>query len=160
MHRCFPSRQLAAGGLLASALALALCLGPMAAHAQSADAAAQVTTQSTTVDATAPQTVRDFPPNALRGTLQVGMAPVAAINGQDARLAPGARIRGADNMLILSGMISGQKLLVHYTVDSYQLIKDVWVLRAEEAALPWPQTLEEAATWTYNPVARTWSKPQ
>jgi hypothetical protein len=160
MPRCSPSRHQAAGGLLAATLALCLGLAPFAAQAQSADATAQVTTQSTTVDASAPQTVRDFPPHALRGTLQVGMAPVAAINGQDARLAPGARIRGADNMLILPGMISGQKLLVHYTVDNYQLIKDVWVLRAEEAAMPWPQTLEEAATWTYNPVARTWSKPQ
>ncbi len=159
MPRCFPSRLLAAAGLLAASL-----VAPASAQAPSTDASAavntEVTTQSTTVDATAPQTVRDFPPHALRGILQVGMAPVAAINGQDARLAPGARIRGADNMLILSGMISGQKLLVHYTVDSYQLIKDVWVLRAEEAALPWPQTQEEAATWTYNPVAKTWSKPQ
>jgi hypothetical protein len=158
MTRCSSSRLLAAGGLLA-----ACTLAPMAhlgALAQTADASATLTTQSTTVNTAAPQTVRDFPPQALRGTLLVGMSPEATVNGQNARLAPGARIRGTDNMLILPGMVSGQKLLVHYTVDSYQLIKDVWVLRAEEAALPWPQTLEEAATWSYNPINKTWSKPQ
>ena len=103
---------------------------------------------------------RPFPANALRGELTIGQPPTAQLNGQPARLAPGARIRGEDNLLLMSGTIVGRKLAVHYTVDQYGLVKDVWVLTADERARkPWPTTPEEAAKWQFDASAQTWKKP-
>lgn len=108
----------------------------------------------------AAQGVRKFPADALRGALVVLQPPQVALNGQAAQLAPGARIRGADNLLQLSGTLVGQKLLVHYTLDPVGNLLDVWVLRPEEAARqPWPTTRAEAAAWRFNPDAQAWSKP-
>ncbi len=108
----------------------------------------------------AAQVQRNFPATALRGTLLIGEPPEIALNGKPARLAPGARIRGQDNMVQMSGALSGAKLLVHYTVDTYGLVKDVWILRPEEAAVrPWPATPEQAQTWAFDATAQTWTKP-
>jgi len=103
---------------------------------------------------------RQFPQNALRGALQFVEPPEILLNGQPARLAPGARIRGQNNMLVLSGALSGSKLLVHYTVDIGALVKDVWILTPEEAAKkPWPTNPGEAESWSFDSVAQTWTKP-
>ncbi|MBT9490219.1 MAG: hypothetical protein IV093_22160 [Rubrivivax sp.] len=103
---------------------------------------------------------RNFPANALRGELLIQQPPDVTLNGQPARLAPGARIRGDNNLLVLSGALAGQKLTVHYTVDSYGLLLNVWLLGAEERARqPWPRNAAEAASWRFDPVAQTWSKP-
>ena len=106
------------------------------------------------------QMQRSFPATALRGGIVIGEPPELLLNGQAARLAPGARIRGQDNMVQMSATLSGVKLLVHYTIDTYGLVKEVWILRPEEAAVrPWPATLEQAQTWTFDPMAQIWSKP-
>ena len=106
------------------------------------------------------QSLRKFPPTALRGTFEVVQAPEVALNGKPARLAAGARIAGQDNMLKLSASLTGQKFLVHYTVDTQGLLKDVWILTDDEAAKkPWPATAEEARSWLFDPVAQVWSKP-
>ncbi len=106
------------------------------------------------------QSMRNFPPTALRGTFEVVQAPEVALNGKPARLAAGARISGQDNMLKLSASLTGQKYLVHYTVDTQGLVKDVWILTADEAAKkPWPTTAAEAQSWLFDPVAQVWSKP-
>ncbi|MDP3086546.1 MAG: hypothetical protein Q8N44_22985 [Rubrivivax sp.] len=120
-------------------LAAALCAGPLTAFAQMP---------------------RSFPAQALRGELQVVQPPEVLVNGQPARLAPGARIRGQNNMLQMSGAIAGQSLLVHYTRDFDGLLRDVWVLTAAEAARkPWPVSETEAKAWAFDPVGQTWSKP-
>ena len=112
-----------------------------------------------TTPATA-QMQRSFPATALRGAIVISEPPALLLNGRPARLAPGARIRGQDNMVQMSATLAGAKLLVHYTIDTYGLVKDVWILRPEEAAVrPWPATLEQAQTWTFDPTAQTWSKP-
>ena len=106
------------------------------------------------------QTSRPFPATALRGVLQIVQPPDVRLNDQAARLAPGARIRGTNNMLQLSGALIGQALLVHYTVEptSGQLL-NVWVLTEEEAARkPWPTTPQEAQQWLFNPAAQTWTR--
>jgi hypothetical protein len=106
------------------------------------------------------QATRPFPATALRGVLQIVQAPDVRLNDQAARLAPGARIRGANNMLQMSGALVGQQLLVHYTVEptSGQLL-DVWLLTPEEAARkPWPTTPQEAQQWLFNPAAQTWTR--
>ncbi len=103
---------------------------------------------------------RNFPANALRGTLVVGAPPEATLNGKNARLAPGARIRTQDNLLAMSASISGASLLVHYTLDSYGLVREVWILTPAEAdKRPWPETPEEAQSWLFDPVAQAWAKP-
>ena len=108
----------------------------------------------------AAQVARQFPQNALRGQIVVTAPPEVSLNGRPARLAPGARIRGQDNMLVLSGALLGAKLAVHYTLDGTGEVRDVWILRADELARrPWPTTPQEAATWTFDPVAQVWSRP-
>lgn len=115
---------------------------------------------SLSLAATAQSVQRNFPATALRGELTVLTPPEILLNGQPARLAPGARIKGGNNLLVMSGAIVGQKLAVNYTIDTYGLVKDVWLLRADEAARkPWPKTANEAATWVFDPIAQTWSKP-
>jgi hypothetical protein len=103
---------------------------------------------------------RNFPATALRGELTVSAPPEVLLNRKPARLAPGARIRGADNMLLLSGQILNQRFLVHYTLDLHGNVLDVWVLTAQEAERkPWPATPQEAATWSFNFDQQSWSKP-
>jgi len=106
------------------------------------------------------QTQRAFPQNALRGSLVIGIAPDIVLNGDRGRLAPGSRIRDANNMVVVPSALTGGPYLVHYTLDTSGLVKDVWILRPDEAAVqPWPRTREEAATWRFDPVGQVWSKP-
>ena len=104
---------------------------------------------------------RPFPPQALRGELVIGAVPMALLNGQPARLAPGARIRGEDNLLRLPTSLTGQPVIVHYTREpSSGLLMDVWILnRAELANEPWPTSPAEAATWRFDPASQRWTRP-
>ena len=103
------------------------------------------------------QLPRSFPANALRGELVVVQPPDVMLNGVPARLAPGARIRGQNNLLQMSGALVGAKLLVHYTPDPEGLLLNIWVLTAEEAGRkPWPTTLEQAQRWNFDPAAQSW----
>jgi hypothetical protein len=106
------------------------------------------------------QMQRNFPASALRGELRMTQPPEALLNDRPARLAPGSRIRGADNMLLMSGAVIGTPLLVHYTLDASGLVLDVWVLTPAEAARkPWPTTPEQARAWRFNPDAQAWTRP-
>lgn len=106
------------------------------------------------------QVQRNFPANTLRGAIVIGEAPEITLNGRSARLAPGARIRNQNNMLEMSAALAGSRLLVHYTFDTLGLVKEVWILRPEEAAVkPWPSTPEQAQTWIFDPAAQTWTRP-
>ncbi len=108
----------------------------------------------------AAQMPRNFPATALRGTLVVTQPPDVLLNGRPARLAPGARIRGQANMIVVSGALPRQPLVVNYTIDTSGLLMDVWVLRPQEAAKqPWPTTPAQAAAWQFDPLAQTWSQP-
>lgn len=103
---------------------------------------------------------RNFPANALRGTVQVTQPPELLLNGRAARLSPGARIRGANNLLMVSGALVGQPLLVHYTTDALGQLHLVWVLGAEEAARkPWPTSTDQAQRWRFNPSEQRWTPP-
>lgn len=84
-------------------------------------------------------TVRPFPPAAERGAMQITAAPDMVLNGTPARLSPGARIRGADNMLVMSAALTGQKLLVNFVREPQGLIHEVWILNADEAKLELPK---------------------
>ncbi len=102
---------------------------------------------------------RNFPQTALRGAVVIGEAPEIALNGKPARLAPGARIRDANNMSVVPGALLGGRYLVHYTVDTSGLVKEVWILRPDEATGRWPTTIDEAQRWIFDPVAQVWSRP-
>ena len=106
------------------------------------------------------QVPRNFPATALRGEIVVTQPPEMLLNRLPARLAPGARIRGLDNMLQMSGALVGQRLLVHYTLDTQGGVLDVWVLTpAEIARRPWPTTPQQASSWLFDPAAQSWSPP-
>ena len=104
---------------------------------------------------------RVFPAQALRGELLFSSASDVVLNGQSLRLAPGARIRGEDNQLLMSASLAGSRLVVHYTKEPQSgLLMDIWVLRAvERNNRPWPSTELEARAWTFEPAAQTWTKP-
>jgi len=77
---------------------------------------------------------RTFPTSALRGTLVVTQPPIITMDGQPAQLSPGARIKGPDNLLLMSGSIVGKTVLVNYTVEPHGMVHDVWILTEAEAA--------------------------
>ncbi len=79
--------------------------------------------------------VREFPKAALRGTLVVTAPPVVTLDGKADRLSPGARIRNTQSLLVMSGAIVGQELVVNYVRDSAGLIHEVWILNEAEAKL-------------------------
>jgi hypothetical protein len=106
------------------------------------------------------QVQRAFPQNALRGAIVIGVAPDILLNGQSARLAPGSRIRDQNNMTVVPGALTGGRFLVNYNVDTSGLVKEVWILRPEEAAVqPWPTTPDQAQAWSFDRVGQVWSKP-
>jgi len=118
MNRCLHAP---AGRALAVLLALAASLVfsvPLPATAQVAD----------------PQRIPPIAATAQRGVLRITAPPEVLLDGQPARLAPGARIRGRNNLLVVSGALIGQDLPVRYTRDPLGLVHEVWVLTATEAA--------------------------
>jgi hypothetical protein len=102
---------------------------------------------------------RHFPANALRGTLVLESTSAALLNGKSIGLAPGLRIRGPDNLLMLSASLVGRKFTGHYSVDFLGQIQDLWILRDDEIARYWPRSAEEAAARVFDPAAQTWTKP-
>jgi hypothetical protein len=108
----------------------------------------------------AAQVQRQFPQTALRGEIVFGQPPELQLNGETARLAPGARIRSENNMIVLSGSLIGSRHVVHYTSDPQGQIKDVWILQPQERAmLPWPRTVKEGSTWQFDVTAQKWTIP-
>ena len=87
---------------------------------------------------TAQVITRPFPPTAVRGILTVTQPPEVLMDGKADRLSPGARIRGTNNMLVMSGALVGQAMRVNYTREPNGYIHDVWVLTDAEASLPPP----------------------
>jgi hypothetical protein len=79
-----------------------------------------------------PQRIPPMAANALRGEMVVTLPPDIVLNGQPARLSPGARIRGRNNLLLLSGTLVGQTLQVRYLPDTSGLVHQVWILNDVE----------------------------
>ena len=85
------------------------------------------------LDAPAQLAVRQFPQAAKRGALTVTAPPAVLINGSSERLAPGVRIRGSTNMLVLSASLVGQTVLVNYLRGQQGMIQEIWILNQAEA---------------------------
>ncbi len=149
MYRCAVPGPLALRrGVVALATSLAALTAPLGVALLPQSAQAQATLGH-----------RFFPAKALRGTLVVGVPPEVTLNGKAARLAPGARIKDANDMVALSASLSGQKLVVHYTTDMNGLLMDVWVLNSTELEnKPWPTTVKEASEWSFDAANQKWSK--
>ena len=105
-------------------VALLLALSAWLATSLPAPAAAQV-----------PQRIPPMSKAAKRGILVITAPPEVLLNGQPARLSPGARIRGRNNLLVLSASLVGQELAVSYVLDQLGLVHEVWILTAAEAAI-------------------------
>jgi len=121
MNRCNTSLQ--------NRLLLALCLGLAGlGGAYAPPARAQVENEAT-------HGGRNFPIGTLRGKFLLVNTPEILLDGQPERLAPGARIRSAQNMLMMPAALTGQNLLVNYTRDAAGMVSQVWVLTPEEAVV-------------------------
>ena len=75
-----------------------------------------------------------IPGHAKLGIMQVTLPPEVLIDGKVDRLSPGARIRAENNMMVMSGALSGQSLLVAYVREPQGLLHEVWILNAAERA--------------------------
>ncbi|MEO5659310.1 MAG: hypothetical protein ABIQ90_05865 [Polaromonas sp.] len=76
--------------------------------------------------------LRQFPPAALRGELVVTTPPAITLDGKADQLSPGARIHGANNLLVMSGALVNQKLAVNYLRESAGSLHEIWILNREE----------------------------
>jgi hypothetical protein len=102
---------------------------------------------------------RNFPQSALRGKIAFGAPPVITMNGTVTRMAPGVRIHGVDNLIVMSAQLNGRTATVDYTTDVEGHVIEVWILSPTEIAKLWPGAREQAAAWTFDPIAQTWTKP-
>jgi hypothetical protein len=65
--------------------------------------------------------------------MQITTPPELLLNGKAERLSPGSRIHSDNNMLVLSGALVGQKLLVNFVREPHGLVHEVWILTEDEA---------------------------
>lgn len=88
-------------------------------------------------DASAQMAVRQFPPTVKRGVMTVTAPPEVLINGAVMRLSPGVRIKGPNNLLLMSAALTGQQFAVNYLVEPQGLVREIWILnQAEVDTLP------------------------
>jgi hypothetical protein len=80
-----------------------------------------------------PDAGRQFPANARRGTMEVLQGAEIVMDGKAERLSPGGRIRGPNNMPVMTGAITGQRYTVNFTRDAYGNVHQVWILTELEA---------------------------
>jgi hypothetical protein len=77
---------------------------------------------------------RIFPQDVKRGIIKFSEIPLEVkLNGQDERLAPGARVRGAQNTFLLNNQLAGQTFAINYMRDPAGMVRDIWILTPEEA---------------------------
>jgi hypothetical protein len=60
---------------------------------------------------------REFPLTALRGVVAFSGPPAVVLNDAPVLLAPGARLHGTDNLLVLPTTLTGSSHTVHYTIE-------------------------------------------
>jgi hypothetical protein len=81
---------------------------------------------------------RSIPKEAKRGEIRsLGQMDVE-IDGKKMRLAPGAQIRDAGNLVVLPTAVpAGAR--VKYVLDAQSMVHRVWILSPQEAAQPDPK---------------------
>ncbi|MDB5751590.1 MAG: hypothetical protein JWP65_2011 [Ramlibacter sp.] len=79
--------------------------------------------------------VREAPKDVKPAMMAVSATPpIIAVNGEPARLSPGARIRDTNNMLVLSGALAGKTVYTVYRRDPVGNVHEVWLLTQQEYA--------------------------
>ena len=115
-------------------LTACLCL---ALSCMSVTAQVQTAVQPTDALANLPPDAQRIPPISAKsqyGVLRVVAPPEVLLNGKPARLSPGSRIRGTNNLMVMSGSLVGQDLKVRYTLEPLGLVHEVWILTPREIA--------------------------
>jgi hypothetical protein len=79
--------------------------------------------------------LRTVPRDAERGEVRFVQGMTISIDGSERRLAPGAQIRDASNLVIVPSAIPAGAL-AKYRVDADGLVRQVWLLTPQEAAQP------------------------
>ena len=133
MNRC--SAPLRARSLLLVGCLGLLCLG---ARAQVETAVMPPTAPSLESLPPDPQRIPPISTKARYGVLRVVAPPEVLLNGKPVRLSPGARIRGPNNLMVMSASLVGQDLKVLYTLEPLGLVHEVWILTAREIILYTP----------------------
>ena len=106
------------------------------------------------------QVQRAFPQNALRGAIVIGVAPDIPPERPVGAARAGFAHPRPEQHDGRAGRSHGGRFLVNYNVDTSGLVKEVWILRPEEAAVqPWPTTPDQAQAWNFDPVGQFWTKP-
>ena len=127
---------------------------------QAAQAAALAALQSSQATVDGQSIQRNFPQRALRGKIVFGTPPFIQLDGNVTQMAAAYRVHGYNNLVLMSGQLIGVEGVVDYALDVNGQVYEVWLLTPAEAAKkPWPRTPAEAAAWTFDPVAQTWTKP-
>jgi hypothetical protein len=98
--------------------------------------------------------VRTLPEDARRGHLTFVQGNVVALDSKQIKLAPGAQIRGPNNLLVLPTALP-RNSLVKYELDGGGNLFRAWILTPQEAAqadkyaaprLPWSTSPEQGRT--------------
>jgi len=76
---------------------------------------------------------RDIPGDAKRGEMRHLRDMVVEINGRQQRLAPGAQIRDASNLIVVPTAVPAGAP-IKYLVNTEGLVRQVWILTPQEAA--------------------------
>jgi len=79
--------------------------------------------------------LRTITAEAKRGQIRHLHEMIVEIDGKPARLAPGAQIRNASNLIVLPAALPPGSQ-VKYTLDREGMVVRVWILTPEEAARP------------------------
>jgi hypothetical protein len=77
---------------------------------------------------------RRLPPGGERGFIRYLEGPMVSVDGKPIRLAPGAAIRGRDNLIIVPTALPPEGALAEYLLDRDGQIERVWLLTPAEAA--------------------------
>ena len=130
----------------ASAFASALCLtvlllGAQAANAQRILPSTGASSSSTSSSDDTPDRLVPIPLRAKRAEITFDGSLDVLVDGKKGRLAPGARIFGADNLLKLSGSLVGKAKCKYLQEDGTGLLMSVWILTPREIATPDPKPL-------------------
>ncbi|WP_423708859.1 hypothetical protein [Undibacterium sp. WLX3042] len=88
-------------------------------------------------------TQRQFPPNALRGVLDMSSYPDVRMDDKPRHLAPSSRIYNTDNLIVLAATLDAPKIIVNYTENSFGDIDKVWILTSDEM----PKQLPKPEVW-------------
>lgn len=77
--------------------------------------------------------LRTIPQDAKRGEMRHLQDMIVEIDGAPQRLAPGAQIRDASNLLVVPTAIPAGAV-VRYLLDAGGMVRRVWILTPQEAA--------------------------